>query len=176
MYDTRARDKSWRTSTSTVTSLRSSKLCMKNQAAQFSKITSTEISFTPQLEFAKDASSLQLCSTSIWRTSYRRPSTNLHTPISIGGRPLCTLRFADDIDLRADSYAELQDLTTRLERTAGTYRMEVSSEKSKGMVNSRTQQPPSRWMGRNLNKRTAASTLVPPQQRMAAQQRRWRQN
>ena len=38
------------------------------------------------------------------------------------------------------SEAELEDLTTRLERTAEAYRMEVSSEKSKVMVNSHTQQ------------------------------------
>ena len=36
--------------------------------------------------------------------------------------------------------AELQDLTTRLERTAGAYEMELSSEKSKRMMNSRTRQ------------------------------------
>ena len=38
VYSSRACGKSWRTSTSTLTSLRSPKYCMKNQAAQFSKI------------------------------------------------------------------------------------------------------------------------------------------
>ena len=47
----------------------------------------------------------------------------LHTSISIGGQPLCNLRFADDIDLTGGSEAELQDLTNRLERTAGAYGM-----------------------------------------------------
>ncbi|GFS13586.1 retrovirus-related Pol polyprotein LINE-1 [Elysia marginata] len=38
-----------------------------------------------------------------------------HSPtISIGGRPICNLRFADDIDLIAGSQAELQVLTDRL--------------------------------------------------------------
>ena len=60
-----------------------------------------------------------------------------HTSISIGGRPLCNLRFADDIDLMAGSNNELQVLTTRLADSAGAYGMEVSHEKSKVMVNSR---------------------------------------
>ena len=37
-----------------------------------------------------------------------------HTSISIGGRPICNLRFADDIDLMSGSYGELQDLNNRL--------------------------------------------------------------
>ena len=37
-----------------------------------------------------------------------------HTSISIGGRPICNLRFADDIDLMGGSNGELQDLTNRL--------------------------------------------------------------
>ena len=40
---------------------------------------------------------------------------NRHTSISIGGRPLCNLRFADDIALMGGSEAELRDHTTRLE-------------------------------------------------------------
>ena len=39
---------------------------------------------------------------------------NHHTSISIGGRPICNLRFADDFDLMGGSYDELQDLTKRL--------------------------------------------------------------
>ena len=65
---------------------------------------------------------------------------DFQTSISIGGRPICNLRFADDIDLMAGSEAELQDLTTRLEKAAGRYGMEISSEKSKIMVNSNTHQ------------------------------------
>lgn len=58
------------------------------------------------------------------------------TSISIGGRPICNLRFADDIDLMGKSEAELQDLTTRLEEVARAYGMEISAEKSKILVNS----------------------------------------
>jgi hypothetical protein len=57
-----------------------------------------------------------------------------HTSISIGGRPICNLRFADDIDLMGGK--ELQDLTNRLDARASAYGMEVSTEKSKVMVNS----------------------------------------
>ena len=67
-----------------------------------------------------------------------RALSNHHTSISIGGRPLCNLRFADDIDLMAGSNNELQDLTDRLSQSAGAFGMEISAEKSKVMVNSRT--------------------------------------
>ena len=59
-----------------------------------------------------------------------------HSTISIGGRPINNLRFADDIDLMGGSNRELQDLTDRLTDRAGAYGMEVSTEKSKIMVNS----------------------------------------
>ena len=48
-----------------------------------------------------------------------------HTSISIGGRPTCNVRFADDIDLTGGRNGELQDLTDRLEDRATTYGMEV---------------------------------------------------
>ena len=37
-----------------------------------------------------------------------------HTPLSIGGRLICNLEFADDIDFIGGSNGELQDLTNRL--------------------------------------------------------------
>ena len=66
----------------------------------------------------------------------RETLLDFHTTISVGGRPLCNLRFADDIDLLAGSNNELQELTDRLVDRSGAYGMEVSSEKSKVMVNS----------------------------------------
>ena len=51
--------------------------------------------------------------------------------VSIGGRPLCNLRFADDIDLLGSSEEELQQLSRRLDETAAEYGMEISSEKAK---------------------------------------------
>ena len=59
-----------------------------------------------------------------------------YTFISIGGRPVCNLRFADDIDLMAGSNSELQSLTDRLSASASAFGMEVSTEKSKVMVTS----------------------------------------
>ena len=58
------------------------------------------------------------------------------TTISVGGRPLCNLRFADDIDLLAGSETELQELTNRLVGAARDYGMEISADKSKILVNS----------------------------------------
>ena len=59
-----------------------------------------------------------------------------HTSISIGGRYICNLRFADDVDLTVDSNGELQDFTNRLVDRATAYGMDVSTEKSKIMTNS----------------------------------------
>ena len=63
------------------------------------------------------------------------------TTISIGGRPICDLRFADDIDLMAGSNTELQDLTNKLTDRATAYGMEVSTSKSKIMKNSLDNSP-----------------------------------
>ena len=54
-----------------------------------------------------------------------------HTLISIGGRPICNLGCADDIDLMGDSNGELQDFTNRFIDRA----VVVSTEKSKIMTN-----------------------------------------
>ena len=51
-----------------------------------------------------------------------------HTSISIGWRPLCKLRFADDINLMGRSIGELQDLTSRLLDRAIAYETQVSTD------------------------------------------------
>ena len=56
-----------------------------------------------------------------------------HTSISIGGRPIYNLRFADDMN---GSSGELQDVTNRLIDKATAYGKEVSTEKRKIMTNS----------------------------------------
>ena len=61
---------------------------------------------------------------------------NFKSTISIGGRIISNLRFADDIDLMGGNNDELQELTNRLSNSAREYGMEISSEKSKVMVNS----------------------------------------
>ena len=56
--------------------------------------------------------------------------------ISIGGRTINNLSFADDIDLIAGSNRELQELTNGLVESSKYHGMEISQEKSKTMVNS----------------------------------------
>ena len=56
--------------------------------------------------------------------------------ISIGGRPIYDLRFADDIDLMSGSYGELQDLANRHVDRATAYGKEDRTEKRKIMTNS----------------------------------------
>ena len=51
--------------------------------------------------------------------------------VSIRGRSLCNLQFADDIDLLGRSEDGLQQLIQRLEETATEYDMEISSDMSK---------------------------------------------
>jgi len=53
--------------------------------------------------------------------------------VSIGGRTVTNLRFADDIDLVAGQAEELSTLTTRLEESAKRLGMQISAEKSKVM-------------------------------------------
>ena len=59
-----------------------------------------------------------------------------HTSIPIGGRPICNLSFADDIDLMDGGNGELKDLTNRLVIRATAHGMEVSTDKSKNMTDS----------------------------------------
>ena len=61
-----------------------------------------------------------------------------HAYIFIGGKPISSLRLADDIDVMGGSNGELQDLTNRLADRETAYGMEVSAEKSKIMTNTNT--------------------------------------
>ena len=61
---------------------------------------------------------------------------NYTTTISIGDKPICNLCFADNINLMTGSNSELQELTNKLVATASAYGMEISTVKSKVMVNS----------------------------------------
>ena len=59
---------------------------------------------------------------------------NHHKSISIGGRPICNPRFADDIDLTGGSQNELQGLINSLADRATALGMQVSTEKNKIMT------------------------------------------
>ena len=56
--------------------------------------------------------------------------------VSIGGRNITNLRFADDIDALAEEEQELEALVESLDKTGTRYKMEISAEKTKLMKNS----------------------------------------
>ena len=56
--------------------------------------------------------------------------------VSIGGRNITNLRFADDIDALAEEEQELEALAESLHKTFTRYKMEISVEKTKLMTNS----------------------------------------
>ena len=63
------------------------------------------------------------------------------TLVANGRRPLCNLRFADDIDLTRGSEEEHHQLTERLE---------ISSDKGKILVSSINRRPSTNiWIGMN---------------------------
>ena len=56
--------------------------------------------------------------------------------VSIGGRNITNLRFADDIDALAEEEQELEALVESLDKTCTRCKMEISAEKTKLMTNS----------------------------------------
>ena len=55
--------------------------------------------------------------------------------VSIGGRTITNLRFADDIDGLAGDEEEVANLVERLGKASTAYGMEISAEKTKLMTN-----------------------------------------
>ena len=55
--------------------------------------------------------------------------------VSIGGRTITNLRFADDIDGLAGEEEELANLVERLDKASIAYVREISAEKTKLMTN-----------------------------------------
>ena len=55
--------------------------------------------------------------------------------VSIGGRTITNLRFADDTDGLAGEEEELANLVERLDKASTAYGMEISAEKTKLMTN-----------------------------------------
>ena len=56
--------------------------------------------------------------------------------VSIGGRTITNLRFADDIDALAEEEQELEALVESLDKICTRYKMEMSAEKRNLMTNS----------------------------------------
>ena len=54
--------------------------------------------------------------------------------VSIAGRTITNLRFADDIDGLVGTETELANLVERLDRTSTAYGMQISAEKTKLMT------------------------------------------
>ena len=55
--------------------------------------------------------------------------------VSIGGRTITNLRFADDINGLAGDEEELANLVERLDKASTAYGMQISAEKTKLMTN-----------------------------------------
>ena len=55
--------------------------------------------------------------------------------VSIGGRTITNLRFADGIDGFAGEERELAKLVERLDKASTTYGMQIGAEKTKLMTN-----------------------------------------
>ena len=55
--------------------------------------------------------------------------------LSISGRNISNLRFADDIDALAEEEQELEALVESLDKTCTRYKMAISAEKTKLMTN-----------------------------------------
>ena len=55
--------------------------------------------------------------------------------VSIGGRTITNLRFDDDIDGFAGEEEEQAKLVECLDKASAAYRMEISAEKTKLMIN-----------------------------------------
>ena len=90
-----------------------------------------------------------------------------HTPISIGGRPICNLGFAGVV-LMGGSCGKLQDLTYRLVDRVTTYGMKVSTKKSKIMTNSTNNiSADISTKGQKLEKVTSLKSWEQPYARMA---------
>ena len=56
--------------------------------------------------------------------------------VSIYGRNITSLRFADDTDAFAEKWQELETLVESLEKTYSRYKLVISAEKNKPLTNS----------------------------------------
>ena len=75
---------------------------------------------------------------------------NFNGTISIGGRKITNLRFADDIDGITGEEDELTELVHNLDTAAAKFGMEISAEKTKIMTNNCTLQRDTTIQGQKL--------------------------
>ena len=83
--------------------------------------------------------------------------------VSIGGRTITNLRFADDVDGLAGTETELANLVERLDKTSTAYGMQINAEKTKLMTNntSTASAVPSRSVAKSLKLFKASNTWEP---------------
>ena len=84
-----------------------------------------------------------------------RPLDEFGRTVSVGGRPINNLRFADDINLSAGSMKEQDKFTKRLNETASAFKIEINSEKSNILTTSGTftdTDPPITVSGKQLKR------------------------
>ena len=68
--------------------------------------------------------------------SYHSDALEVHQgTVSIRGKTITNLRFADDIDGQEGKEEELASLVDRLDNTSAAFGMEISAEKTKLMTN-----------------------------------------
>ena len=75
------------------------------------------------------------CAQSTTTDYIRDASEGQEGTVSIGGRTITNLCFADDIDSRAGEEEELTKLAERLDKASTVYGMEISAGKTKLMTN-----------------------------------------
>ena len=87
------------------------------------------------MESDRDVYSHPPSSTYFWKRITTDALEDHEGNVSIGGRTITNLRFADDIDGLAGEEEELANLVERLDKASTAYGMEISAEKTKLMTN-----------------------------------------
>ena len=83
----------------------------------------------------RDVYSHPLSSTYFWKKIMTDALEDHEGTVSIGGRTITNLRFADDIDGLAGEEKELAKFVVSLDKASTAYGMEFSAEKTKMMTN-----------------------------------------
>ena len=81
--------------------------------------------------------------------------------VSIGGRHITNLRFADDIDGIAGKEAKLANLVRQMERASSRYGMEISAEKKEKTDGKQQQHHHSKHLSSRPETRNSAAVQIP---------------
>ena len=96
--------------------------------------------------------------------------------VSIGGRNITNLRFADNIDALGEEEQELEALVESLDKTCTRYKREISAEKTKRMANSANGiQREIKVKGQKLGTVTSASSTLEQLFQMIARNQKFSQ-